>query len=92
MVHNSEIADRLITKDPDVTRLLDRMEKRGWISRRRSDEDRRVVRAFLAPMGRELVDQLDAPVSQFTKARFSSVPAKNLRDLVATLETVRDTR
>src|SRR5713101_6887070 len=38
-----EIANRMITRDPDVTRLLDRLEKRGLILRRRETKDRRIV-------------------------------------------------
>src|SRR5258707_412107 len=39
----SEIGERLVTHDPDITRLLDRMEKRGFIVRAREEKDRRVV-------------------------------------------------
>ncbi|MGA8231065.1 MAG: MarR family transcriptional regulator, partial [Candidatus Acidiferrales bacterium] len=54
-----EIASRMITRDPDVTRLLDRMEKRGLISRSRERRDRRVVLARLTPEGLKLVNRLD---------------------------------
>src|SRR5438876_7447496 len=46
-----EIAIRMITRDPDVTRMLDRLEKRGLISRRREERDRRTVMAQLTPEG-----------------------------------------
>ena len=46
-----EIANRMITRDPDVTRLLDRMEKRGWVSRCRETKDRRMVMARITPAG-----------------------------------------
>jgi DNA-binding MarR family transcriptional regulator len=48
-----EIASRMITRDPDVTRLLDRMEKRGLISRSRESRDRRLVLARIARSGQE---------------------------------------
>src|ERR1700719_5392351 len=51
-----EIASRMITRDPDVTRLLDRMEKRGLISRSRDGRDRRLVLARIAPEGLKLVN------------------------------------
>src|SRR3979490_822931 len=57
-----EIASRMITRDPDVTRLLDRMEKRGLISRSRESRDRRLVLARIAPEGLKLVNRLDEPV------------------------------
>src|ERR1700682_5880573 len=50
-----EIASRMITRDPDVTRLLDRMEKRGLISRSRESRDRRLVLARITPEGLKLV-------------------------------------
>src|SRR5437879_1024551 len=46
-----EIASRMITRDPDITRLLDRLEKRGLISRRRETKDRRTVMARITPAG-----------------------------------------
>lgn len=57
-----EIASRMITRDPDVTRLLDRLEKRELISRCRETEDRRTVRARIAPEGLKLLARLDKPV------------------------------
>ena len=57
-----EIANRMITRDPDVTRLLDRLEKRGLISRCRETEDRRTVRAWIAPEGLKVLARLDEPV------------------------------
>ena len=40
-----EIASRMSTRDPDITRLLDRVEKRGLILRAREKRDRRTVLA-----------------------------------------------
>jgi DNA-binding MarR family transcriptional regulator len=57
-----EIASRMITRDPDVTRLLDRLEKRELISRCRETKDRRTVRARIAPEGLKLLARLDEPV------------------------------
>src|SRR6266404_9052852 len=57
-----EIASRMITRDPDVTRLLDRLEKRGLISRRRETRDRRTVVAQITPHGSKLLARLDEPV------------------------------
>src|SRR5438876_4151632 len=59
-----EIASRMITRDPDVTRLLDRMEKRGLISRSRESRDRRLVLARITPEGLKLVNRLDEPVQK----------------------------
>src|SRR5260370_11325986 len=56
-----EIAARMITRDPDVTRLLDRLEKRGLVSRCRETKDRRMVRARITPDGLNLLAGLDEP-------------------------------
>ncbi|HEV2687755.1 MAG TPA: MarR family transcriptional regulator, partial [Bryobacteraceae bacterium] len=53
-----EIASRMITRDPDVTRLLDRLEKRALISRWRETKDRRMVMARITPEGRKLLARL----------------------------------
>src|SRR5947208_9435051 len=57
-----EIANRMITRDPDITRLLDRLEKRGLISRSREVKDRRTVTARITPAGLKLLGSLDEPV------------------------------
>src|SRR5580658_669185 len=59
-----EIANRMITRDPDVTRLLDRLEKRELISRCRETKDRRMVMARITPQGLRLLAQLDEPVKE----------------------------
>src|SRR3984957_8433576 len=59
-----EIAKRMTTHDPDVTRLLDRMEKRGLISRARESRDRRMVTTRITSQGHEVVDRLDEPVQR----------------------------
>jgi DNA-binding MarR family transcriptional regulator len=59
-----EIADRMITRDPDVTRLLDRLEDRGYVSRFRARPDRRVVRTQLTASGLALLAELDAPMRE----------------------------
>jgi MarR family transcriptional regulator, organic hydroperoxide resistance regulator len=59
----SEIALTLVSRDPDVTRLLDRLELRGLVSRHRGGPDRRVVHAQLTPEGRQLLGQLDGPLN-----------------------------
>src|SRR6201992_1744206 len=64
----SSIADRMISRDPDMTRLLDRMEKRSLITRERQKDDRRVVKARITPQGLDLLKSLDAPVHDMHKS------------------------
>src|SRR6204780_200119 len=59
-----EIANRMITRDPDITRLLDRLEKRGSISRSREVKDRRTVMTCITSEGLELLGRLDKPVQE----------------------------
>src|SRR5215470_7531125 len=57
-----EIGDRLVARDPDITRLMDRLEKRGLVRRERSTADRRIVTHCLTEDGLELVGRLDQPI------------------------------
>src|SRR5713226_964699 len=59
-----EISSRMITRDPDVTRLLDRLEKRGLISRSRDTKDRRTVTGKITPEGLKLLARLDEPIQE----------------------------
>lgn len=85
----NEIRDRLVTRMPDVTRLLDRMEDAGLITRERSTEDRRQVSTQLTKQGRKLVDSLDTAVTAEHKARLSHLTAAQLRSLIELLTLVR---
>jgi DNA-binding MarR family transcriptional regulator len=85
----NEIRDRLISRMPDVTRLLDRMEAAGLISRERSTADRRMVATYLTERGRKLVDALDAPVAAEHKRRFGHMTAQQLQTLIALLAVAR---
>src|SRR5271167_3970927 len=59
-----EISNRMITRDPDITRLLDRLEKRGLISRCRETADRRMVMTRITPEGLKVLSGLDDPVEE----------------------------
>lgn len=86
----NEIRDRLLTRMPDVTRLLDRMEEGGLVSRERSDEDRRQVRTRLTRAGRRLVDGLDDAVAAMHGHEFRQLDRAQLRTLVELLQLVRE--
>lgn len=75
------IGDRMISHDPDITRLLDRMEKRGLISRARQTDDRRVVKARITPAGLAALKTLDAPVREMHKKQFAHISATKLKTL-----------
>jgi DNA-binding MarR family transcriptional regulator len=79
----------MITRDPDVTRLLDRMEKRGLISRARDSRDRRMVLARLTPAGLKLVDRLDEPVQRMHRKLLGHLGKEQLRALRELLAAAR---
>jgi len=83
------IADRMISHDPDMTRLLDRMEKRGLITRVRQADDRRVVKTRVTAPGLSLLKTLDRPVHDLHKRQFRHLPAARLKILSELLEELR---
>jgi DNA-binding MarR family transcriptional regulator len=84
-----EIAHRMITRDPDVTRLLDRLEKRGLIARWRESKDRRVVLAGITTAGLKLLAQLDEPVQAVHRRQLGHLGKDRLQALAALLGVVR---
>lgn len=81
-----EIGARLIHRVPDVTRLIDRMERDGWVRRERASDDRRVVRTQLTPAGRKAADELDGPVLELHATQFADLSAREIEALEAALE------
>jgi DNA-binding MarR family transcriptional regulator len=84
-----EIQDRLVTPVPDVTRLLDRLEKGGLIARERGTVDRRKVRTSITPAGLELLERLEDPVRQNESEQLADVAADEMRVLIDVLARVR---
>jgi len=84
-----EIASRMITRDPDVTRLLDRMEKRGLISRCRETKDRRMVLTRITPEGLKLLSELDGPIHDAHRTQLGHLGQDRLRKLAALLRAAR---
>jgi DNA-binding MarR family transcriptional regulator len=83
------IGERLISRDPDITRLLDRMERRGLITRERQNDDRRVVKTRITPQGLELLKPLDQPMRDLHKRQFRQVATTRLKILSGILEEIR---
>lgn len=84
-----EIGNRLITHDPDVTRLLDRMERRGLISRARESRDRRMVTTRITSEGRKIVDRLDEPVRKIHIKQLAHLGKQRLRLIEELLAVAR---
>jgi DNA-binding MarR family transcriptional regulator len=84
-----EIASRMITHDPDITRLLDRLEKRALISRCRETQDRRMVMARITPDGLKLLARLDEPVENAHRKFLGHLGGGQLRALARLLRVAR---
>ena len=76
-----EIAARMIGTVPDITRLIDRLEKAGYIERTRSDEDRRVVQVQITAVGLKLLARLDKPVVELHQQQLGHLNRKELSQL-----------
>jgi DNA-binding MarR family transcriptional regulator len=85
-----EIGDRLVSPGPDVTRLLDRLEQRGLVTRLRDAEDRRVVRARITEQGLDLLATLDDPVGRMLGRLLGSLGEERLRTFVSLLDQARE--
>jgi DNA-binding MarR family transcriptional regulator len=85
-----EIAERMIEQTPGITRLLDRMEEKGWVSRQRCPEDRRQVLCYATPAGLDLLRELDAPMAAADRAIVGGLTERQCAQLLSTLERVRD--
>jgi DNA-binding MarR family transcriptional regulator len=85
-----EISERMITRDPDMTRLLDRIEKKGFVTRSRDEKDRRVVLASITKEGLNALKALDKPVSSFHEVNLGHMAERDLVKLVELLESARN--
>jgi len=84
-----EIAKRMITRDPDITRLLDRLEKRSLISRSREVKDRRTVMTRITAEGLKFLARLDEPVQEAHRKQLGHLGRERLQALT---ELLRDAR
>ena len=86
-----DIGERMISRDPDMTRLLDRMEKRSLITRERQTEDRRVIKTRITPEGLEILKKLDAPIDELHRKQFRNLSASQLKGLAEALDVLLQT-
>ena len=84
----TQIGERMFTHDPDITRLVDRLEKRKLVARSRDSQDRRVVRARITSEGLDLLAELDRPLREFVKQLLVSASAEDLLSLLKTCEAL----
>jgi DNA-binding MarR family transcriptional regulator len=86
----SEISERMINRDSDITRLLDRLEKRGLTERCRETKDRRVIMARITPAGLALLKKMDKPVEEFHHKVLGLLGEQRLHSLLRLLEEARE--
>jgi DNA-binding MarR family transcriptional regulator len=83
-----DIAERMISRDPDITRLVDRLSRRGLVTRGRGRRDRRVVEVAITENGLQLLRNLDPHVDRFPRGMLGHLGPKKLEQLRALLEQV----
>ena len=81
----SEISERAIARDPDVTRLVDQLSTRGLVERTRSTKDRRVVEVRITTKGLDLLSELDPHAERMPGALIGHVSEEKLRQLATLL-------
>lgn len=81
-----DVGARMIEREPDITRLLDRLEKRGLTTRARARDDRRVVRVAITPAGLALLAALDHPMLELHRGQFAALSPRRLQELVRALK------
>lgn len=80
------VGERMMSRAPDVTRLLDRLEGQGLVERERDDEDRRIVRARLTAMGLEVLANAAEPVARLHREQLGHLSVATLKKLSALLD------
>lgn len=86
---SGQVAERMITRDPDITRLLDRLEKRGLVVRLRQEEDRRRILVRISPEGLDLLARLDPPICQVHRGQLGHLGPARIRQLQSLLLSCR---
>jgi DNA-binding MarR family transcriptional regulator len=86
----NDVRDRMLTRMPDMTRLLDRMENAGLVSRARSAADRRLVTTRITDRAKQALERVAGVVADEHRRRFSQLSKSEIRDLVGLLERVRE--
>jgi DNA-binding MarR family transcriptional regulator len=85
----NDLRDRMLTRMPDVTRLLDRMEKIGWIERERDLEDRRMVWTRITEKGLQTLARTEEAVEATHRSRFAGFSPVEMQTLIELLTKVR---
>lgn len=85
----NEISERMVTATPDMTRLLDRMEKERWVTRERAEGDRRQVSTHITKSGMELLAKLEKPTRDFVMPLFAGTTISDLKTVLKVNDEIR---
>jgi DNA-binding MarR family transcriptional regulator len=85
----NEISERMVTATPDMSRLLDRMEKAGWVTRERAEDDRRQVSTYITNSGMELLAKLETPTNDFMMRLFAGAAVSDLKTVLKVNDRIR---
>jgi DNA-binding MarR family transcriptional regulator len=88
-LRTTDLGERLVSRAPDTTRLLDKLTERGLVERRRSEENRREVRVGITAAGVTLLDELQDPLRACHAAQLGHLTRAQLHDLTALLRAAR---
>lgn len=86
-----EVAERMMTHDPDITRLLDRLERRGMVTRAREKQDRRVITVRIAPEGLQVLAELDKVVEELHIRQLGHLGERQLRQMLDLIKACCET-
>ena len=85
----NEISERMVTATPDMSRLLDRMERAGWVTRERAEDDRRQVSTYITTSGMKLLETLETPIREFLARLFDGVAVNDLKTILRFNDQIR---
>ena len=83
------LADRLVSRAPDITRIIDKLEQSGWVRRERPAENRRQVLISLTPTGEQLLKQIDIPLRACHNRQLGHLSADEMTELICLLRKAR---
>ena len=88
-VQTLALADKLVSRAPDITRMLDKLERRGLISRARPTDNRRVVRVRVTPAGLALLERIAGPLRSCHQRQLGHLAIDELKQLSRLLHAAR---
>ncbi len=89
-IRTLDLAGRLVSRAPDITRLVDKLVERGLVERDRPADNRRIVCIGITDAGIALVRELQKPIRECHSRQLGHLPARALRDLISLLRTARE--